>query len=147
VDKYYRDFTALSSDLTPHKMLDNDIYLCFYRGIPTFLHAKIKKRIPVANLKTSSPPTTAMLLGLLHVEFDEEDLDAKTTYVGVNLESDSDSSSSDSDEDIDKVVLAKKKKKKPLKKVTFEETVLAAPIVEPTNLTSMDQLAKQMEEL
>lgn len=46
VDKYYRDFTALSSDLTPHKMLDNDIYLCFYRGIPTSLRAKIKSAYP-----------------------------------------------------------------------------------------------------
>ena len=147
VDKYYRDFTALSSDLTPHKMLDNDVYLCFYRGIPTSLRAKIKKRIPAANLKTSSPPSTTILLELLRAEFDEEDLDAKATYVGVNLDSESDSSSSDSDEDIDKVVLTKKKKKKPSKKVTFEKTVPAAPIVEPTNFTSMDQLAKQMEEL
>ena len=47
---------------------------------------------------------TAMLLGLLQAEFDEEDLDTKTAYVGMILESDSDSSSSNSDEDIDKVV-------------------------------------------
>ena len=147
MDKYYRDFTALSSDLTPHKMLDNDIYLCFYRGIPTSLHTKIKKRLPAANLKTSLPPTTAVLLGLLCAEFDKEDLDAKTTYVNVNLDSDSDSSSSDSDKDIDKVVLSKKKKKKPAKKVTFEKTVPATPIVEPVNLTLVDQLARQMEEL
>ena len=147
VDKYYRDFTALSSDLTPHKMLANDVYLCFYRGIPTSLRARIKKRIPAGNLKTSLPPTTAMLLGLLRAEFDEEDLDAKTAYVGMNLESDSDSSSSDSDEDIDKVALTKKKKKKLSKKVTFEKTVPAAPIVEPVNLSSVDQLTKQMEEL
>ena len=147
VDKYYRDFTALSSDLTPHKMLANDVYLCFYRGIPTSLRARIKKRIPAANLKTSSPPTTATLLELLRAEFDEEDLDAKTTYVGMSLESDSDTSSSESDEDIDKVVLTKKKKKKPSKKVTFEKTVPAAPIVEPVNLSSVDQLTKQMEEL
>ena len=130
MDKYYRDFTVLSSDLTPHKMLANDVYLCFYRGIPTSLRARIKKRIPAANLKTSSPPTTATLLELLRAEFDEEDLDAKTAYVGMSLESDSDTSSSESDEDIDKVVLTKKKKKKPSKKVTFEKTVPATPIVE-----------------
>jgi len=65
VDKYYQDFTALSSDLTPHKMLANDIYLCFYRGILTSLHAQIKKHIPAANLKTSSLPTMTTLLGLL----------------------------------------------------------------------------------
>ena len=147
VDKYYRDFTALSSDLTPHKMLANDVYLCFYRGIPTSLRACIKKRIPAANLKTSSPPTTTTLLELLQAEFDEEDLDAKTAYVGMSLESDSDTSSSESDKDIDKVVLTKKKKKKPSKKVTFEKTVPAAPIVEPVNLSSVDQLTKQMEEL
>ena len=43
VDKYYRDFTALSAKLTPTKMLANDVHLCFYRGIPTSLHARIKK--------------------------------------------------------------------------------------------------------
>ena len=146
VDKYYRDFTALSSDLTPHKMLANDVYLCFYRGIPSSLRARIKKRIPIANLKTSSPPSTATLLGLLRAEFDEEDLDAKAAYVGLTLDSDSESSSSESDEDIDKVVLTKKKKK-PLKKVTFEKTVPAAPIVEPVGISPVDQLTKQMEEL
>ena len=109
IDKYYQDFTTLSSDLTPHKMLANDVYLCFYRGIPTSLCVQIKKRIPAVNLKTSSPPMTATLLGLLQVEFDEEDLDMKTAYVGLNLDSDSDPSSSDSDKDIDKVVLMKKK--------------------------------------
>jgi hypothetical protein len=35
VDKYYRDFTALSADLAPNKMLANEVHLCFYRGIPT----------------------------------------------------------------------------------------------------------------
>ena len=109
VDKYYRDFTALSSDLSPRRMLANDIYLCFYRGILTSLRARIKKRIPPANLKMSSPPSTATLLGLLRAEFDEEDLDAKTAGIGVDLDSDSDSSSSDSEEDINKVVLTKKK--------------------------------------
>ena len=127
-------------------MLANDVHLCFYRGIPASLRAKIKKRIPVGNLKTSSPPTTATLLGLLRAEFDEEDLDAKTTYVGIDADTDSDSSSSDSDDDIDKVALTKKKKK-PVKKVAFEKTVPAAPIVEPVVLSSVDQLAKQMEEL
>jgi len=39
VDKYYQDFTALSAELTPHKMLANDVHLCFYRGIPTSLHS------------------------------------------------------------------------------------------------------------
>ena len=146
VDKYYRDFTALSSDLSPRRMLANDIYLCFYRGIPTSLRARIKKRIPPANLKTSSPPSTATLLGLLRAEFDEEDLDAKTADISVDLDSDSDSSSSDSEEDIDKVVLTKKKKK-PLKKVAFEKTVPAAPIVEPIGISPVDRLTKQMEDL
>ena len=146
VDKYYRDFTALSADLTPHKMLANDVHLCFYRGIPTSLRSRIKKWIPSTNLKTSSPPTMTTLLGLLRSEFDDEDLDAKTTDVSIDLDSDSDSSLSDSDEDIDKVVLIKKKKK-PSKKVTFEKTVPAAPIIEPVGLSPVDRLAKQMEDL
>jgi len=62
------------------------------------------------------------------VEFDEENLEAKTKYTGVDLDSDSDSSSSDSDKDIDKVILTKKKKK-PLKKVIFEKTVPALTFV------------------
>jgi len=127
-------------------MLANEVHLCFYRGIPTSLRSHIKKRIPVTHLKTSSPPTTTMLLNLLRAEFDDEDLDAKTTYVGIDLDSDSDSSSSDSDKDIDKVVLTKKKKK-PLKKVVFEKTVPATPIVEPTNLSPVDCITKQMEDL
>ena len=146
VDKYYRDFTTLSAGLAPDKMLANEVHLCFYRGIPTSLRARIKKRIPVGNLKTSSPPTTSTLLGLLRAEFDDEDLDAKTTYVGIDLDSDSDSSSDDSDEDIDKVVLTKKKKK-PQKKVVFEKTVPATPIVEPVNLSPVDRITKQMEDL
>jgi len=40
-----------------------------------------------------------------------------------------------------------KKKKKPTKKVVFEKTVPAAPIVEPIGLSSVDQLTKQMEDL
>jgi len=127
-------------------MLANDIHLCFYRGIPTSLRTRIKKCIPAANLKVSSPPSTATLLGLLRAEFDEEDLDTKTMAMSMDLDSDSDSSSSESDEDIDKVALTKKKKK-PLKKVKFEKTVPAAPIVEPVGFSPVDQLTKQMEEL
>jgi len=132
VDKYYQDFTALSSDLSPYKMLANNVHLCFYRGILTSLRAQIKKCIPAANLKISLPPSTVMLLGLLRAEFDKEDLDAKMMYTGNDLDSNSDSSSSDSNKDIDKVILTKKKKEL-LKKVTFEKTVPAAPIVEPVN--------------
>jgi len=146
VDKYYRDFTALSADLAPNKMLANEVHLCFYRGIPASLRAKIKKRIPAANLKTSSPLTTKTLIDLLRTEFDDEDLDAKTTYIGVDLDSESDSSSSESDKDIDKVILTKKKKK-PSKKVTFEKTVPAVLIVEPVDLNPVDHLMKQMEDL
>jgi len=92
------------------------------------------------------PPTTETLLSVLRAEFDKEDLDAKTAYVGLGLESDSDSSSSDSDEDIDKAPITKKKKK-PLKKVAFEKTVPAAPIVEPVGISPVDWLTKQMEDL
>ena len=119
----------------------------FLQRNPDILRSRIKKWIPIANLKTSSPPTTAVLLGLLRAEFDDEDLDAKTTNISIDLETDSDSSSSDSDKDIDKVALTKKKKKRPSKKVTFEKTVPAMPIVEPVNLSPVDHLAKQMEDL
>ena len=37
VDKYYREFTALSSGLAPSRMLETEVSLCFYRGIPTTL--------------------------------------------------------------------------------------------------------------
>jgi len=86
------------------------------------------------------------LLGWLRAEFDEEDLDAKIGPVSLNLDSDSDSCSSDSDDDIDKTPVAKKKKK-PVKKVTFEKTVPAVPVVEPVGLSQVDRLTKQMEEL
>ena len=77
VDKYYREFMVLSSGLAPSCMLEAEVSLCFYRGIPTMLHMKIKKTIPPANLKTSSPPSISSLLGWLRAEFDEEDPDAK----------------------------------------------------------------------
>jgi len=148
VDKYYCKFTALSSNLTPTRMLVNDVSLCFYRGIPTSLRAKIKKRIPVANLKTSSPPEVSTLLNLLRAEFDDDDLDAKVDSSNIDLNSnlDSDSLSSDSEDNIDKVTITKKKKLMK-KKTTFEKTVPAAPIVEPVGISPMDKLTKQMEDL
>ena len=146
VDKYYREFTALSSGLAPSRMLEAEVSLCFYRGIPTMLHMKIKKRIPPANLKTSSPPSISSLLGWLRAEFDEEDLDAKIGPVSLDLESDSDLSSSESDEDLNKAPVVKKKKK-PIKKVAFEKTVPAVPVVEPVGISSVDKLTRQMEEL
>ena len=149
VDKYYREFTALSSNLAPTRMLTNDVSLCFYRGIPTSLRTKIKKRIPATNLKTSSPPAVSLLLELLRAEFDDDDLDAKVDSSSLDLDSDSesDSSSSDSDEDIDKVTITKKKKKHAKKKATFEKAVPAVPIVEPVGISPVDKITKQMEDL
>ena len=86
------------------------------------------------------------LLGWLRAEFDEEDLDAKIGLVSLDLDSDSDLSSSDSDDDIDKNLVVKKKKK-PAKKVAFEKTVLAVPIVEPVGISPVDKLTRQMEDL
>ena len=146
VDKYYREFTALSSGLAPSCMLENKISLCFYRGIPTVLCMKIKKRIPATNLKTSSPPSISSLLRGLKAEFDEEDLDVKIGPVSLDLDSDTDTSSSESNDDINKIPV-KRKKKKPTKKVTFEKTVLALPIVEPVGISPIDKLTRQMEEL
>jgi len=137
VDKYYREFTALSSGLSPSRMLETEISLCFYRGIPAVLCSKINKQIPAANLKTSLPPSISSLLGWLRAEFDEEDLDAKISLVSLNLDLDSDSSSSDSDDNIDKTPVLKKKKPA-RKRVTFEKTVPVAPIVEPVDLTPVD---------
>ena len=146
VDKYFREFTALSSGLAPSRMLETEISLCFYRGILTALRSKIKKRIPASNLKTSLPPSISLLKGWLRAEFDEEDLDAKIGLVSLNLDSDSDSSTSDSDDDIDKAPVTKKKKKTK-KRVTFEKTVPAVPIVEPVGISPVDKLTRQMEEL
>jgi len=54
VDKYYREFTALSWGFAPSHILETETSLCFYRGIPAALHMKIKKQILAANLKTLS---------------------------------------------------------------------------------------------
>ena len=70
----------------------------------------------------------------------------KIGQVSLNFDSDSDSSSSDSDDDIDKTPVVKKKKK-PAKKVTFEKTIPAVPIMEPVGLSQVDWLMKQMEDL
>jgi len=134
MDKYYREFMALSSGLAESCMIEAEISLCFYRGILSTLHMKIKKRIPAANLKTSSPPSFPSLLGWLRAEFD---LDAKIGPVSLDLDSDSEMSSSESDDDIDQAPVVKKKKK-PTKKVVFEKTIPAAPIVEPVGLSPVD---------
>ena len=141
VEKYYREFTALSSNLTPARMLANDVSLCFYRGTPTSLCVKIKKQIPTENLKTSSPPDVAMLLNLLHAECDEDDLNAKVDSLNLNLDSDSDSdsSSSDSEDDIDKVTITKKKKPTK-KKTTFKKIVPAVPIIELVGISPQPRL-------
>ena len=139
VDKYYREFTVLSSGLAPSCMLEKETFLCFYRGIPAVLCMKIKKKIPAANLKTSLPPSITSLLGWLRAEFDEEDLDAKIGPVSLDLDSDSESSSSESDDDIDKTLVVKKKKK-PAKKVAFEKTVPVVPIMEPVGFSPVDKL-------
>jgi len=146
IDMYYREFTALSSGLSPLCMLETEISLCFYRGIPAALCLRIKKWILAANLKTLSPCSISSLLGWLRAEFDEEGLDMKIGQVSLNFDSDSDSSSSDSDDDIDKTPVVKKKKK-PAKKVTFEKTIPAVPIMEPVGLSQVDWLMKQMEDL
>ena len=91
-------------------------------------------------------PQAGLLASLLRAEFDEEDLDAKISLVSLNLDLDSDSSSSDSDDNINKTPVLKKKKPA-RKRVTFKKTVPVAPIVEPVDLTPVDRLAKQMEEL
>ena len=90
VDKYYKEFMALSSGLAPSFMLEAEVSLCFYGGIPTMLHMKIKKQIPAVNLKTSLTPSIPSWLGWLRVEFDEEDLDAKISLVSLDLDLDSD---------------------------------------------------------
>lgn len=146
VDRYYREFTSQSTVLLAKSLiLEAEINVLFYRGIPNALRPKIKRKLPATSTKISSPPTVASVLVILRKEFDEDDLDANTSDVDFHLNSDSDSSSS-SNNSCSRTPSPPPKKKK--KTVTFESTTVPATTpVEPITPSSIETLEKQMQEL
>lgn len=153
MDRYYRKFIAQSATLlSGHLILESEANILFYRGVPPSIRLKIKRKIPSANTKVSSPPTILVVLALLWKEFDEDDIDVSVSDVDLDLASD-DSSNSDlssemSDEDIKVRQKRKARTKKKKKTFTFKPTMVpAAAVVEPLTPLSVDQLTKQMEEL
>ncbi|KAF8889915.1 hypothetical protein BD779DRAFT_1428928, partial [Infundibulicybe gibba] len=89
VDRYYREFISRSNRLLkdPPRMLESEVNILFYRGIPAAYRFKIKRRLSIED----SPPTIEAVLALLRREFDKDDIDY--------LDSDSSDESSELDSD------------------------------------------------
>lgn len=148
VDRYYRRFLGMAQPLKEASLLlENDMNLLFYRGIPKALRQRIKRHLPADKLKVSSTPGMAETLKQLQKEFDAEDIDADPDDIALDDSDKSDANSDDSDDDIDDAPLRRSKPKKK-KSVSFKnKDVPAAPIVEPIAPSSIETLTRQMEEL
>lgn len=146
VDRYYREFTQRSTGLlTGGSILQKDLNLCFYRGIPEMLRRAVRKRLPSTGLSVNTPPGITVCLRALRAEFDEEDLDAVVKDVPLYVDDDSDDEGT---QDIDQDAIYPERKKKT---VTFmlptEKLVPAAPVVEPPTAPNANDLNRQMQEL
>ena len=146
VDRYYREFTAQSTPLlAARRITDNDTNLLFYRGIPSTMWKKIKRKILATHQTATMPLTIASVLGYLRAHFNEDDLNINDEDVELSLDSDEDEyNSSDSDGDNFSARTSQKQKKKVKFKV--KEVPGASP-VQPPKPTDIEELMRQMENL
>ena len=111
VDRYYRGFTARSTELIAGSLITNNkANLLFYKGIPSKLRKKVKRRIPQAHQTTLSPPSIASVFGYLRDEFDEDDIDDDSDDVELTFYSDEDVDDTDIDDDLNFHVKRKRTK-------------------------------------
>jgi hypothetical protein len=145
IDKYYRRFITQSDFLiAQQEILQRDVNLLFFQGIPDPIRKKVKKGLPSTNQKITNPPDVDVTLGVLRREFDETDLDAVVRDIDLHDYSD-DEESDNSDLETTTRVKSKPKKKKSVK---FESNIVpAAPIVEPIPMADVDTLSRQVQEL
>ncbi|KAF8872152.1 hypothetical protein BD779DRAFT_1430455, partial [Infundibulicybe gibba] len=96
IDRYYRVFTAQSNQLRKGrpKILEPEVNILFYRGIPTPNRTKVKRRLPEVNTTTDDPPELETIFEILRKQFKVHDLDNITVDV-----SDFASDSEDGEED------------------------------------------------
>jgi hypothetical protein len=139
IDKYYRRFITQSYFLiAQQEILQRDVNLLFFQGIPDPICKKVKKGLPSANQKITNPPDVDVTLGVLRREFDETDLDAVVCDIDLHDYSD-DEESNNSDLETTAQVKLKPKKKKSVK---FESDIVpAAPVVEPIPMADVDTLS------
>ncbi|KAG6839385.1 hypothetical protein H0H87_000935, partial [Tephrocybe sp. NHM501043] len=152
VERYHQQFTRLAeplSDPNNRLMLENDVNLCFYRGIPVDVRRRIRHRIEHAHTKSNNAPPRERVYSYLKDLFDDTDIDRDIHRLQTRDELDSDSSSNEGSDDETPVPPPTPKKKK---KVTFfekdkpsEKIIPASP---PTPVDDrIDQLSRQLEEL
>jgi hypothetical protein len=146
VDRYYREFTAQSTPLlAAQRITQNDANLLFYRGIPSTMRKKIKRKIPTTHQTSTAAPSIGSVLGYLRAHFDEDDLDINDDDVELSLESEEDDQTSDSD---DEDFSTRPPRKQQKKKTKFEvKEVPGAPPVQPPAPTDIETLTRQMEDL
>ena len=92
VDQHYREFTAQSTPLIAVSFITtNKANILFYRGIPSKLRKKIRRKIPEAYQTASSPPSITSVLGFLRDEFDINSIDDDSNGLELAPYSDEDS--------------------------------------------------------
>jgi hypothetical protein len=74
----------------------NKANVLFYRGIPTKLRKKIKRKIPETHQTATSPPSIASVLGYLRDQFDIDSIEDDSNNVRLAPDSDL-----DTDDDLD----------------------------------------------
>jgi hypothetical protein len=146
VDRYYREFTAQATPLTTAtRITANEANLLFYRGIPSSMRKKIKRKIPAAQQTSTAAPLITNILALLRAQFSEDDIDNDDDDVELTLDSDKDYDASDTEEELEPPSRSQQKHKK---KVKFDvKEVPGALPVQPPVPPAIDSLAKQMEDL
>ncbi|KAF8055958.1 hypothetical protein FPV67DRAFT_1678906 [Lyophyllum atratum] len=139
VARYRREFELLSSKLVSGgEMLQKDVNLLFYRGIPDPLRGKIKKKIPVPNQAKKSPPAIDTLVTLLTNYFEHQDLDDELPSLSLMVEI-----PSDEEDELDDLPIRPKFGKNVTFDIPTQKQVPAAPVVDPT----MAELERQIREL
>jgi len=113
IDKYYWKFITQADYLVnKQEILQCDVNLLFFQGIPDMTCKKVHKGLPMANQKISNPLTVDVTLGLLWKEFNEMDIDTVVREVDLHKLLDNEESSDLDIEDMPRERFKLKPKKK-----------------------------------
>jgi hypothetical protein len=118
IDKYYRIFISYSDPLLDqNEILQRDMNLLFFQGIPDSIQKKVRKGLLLTNQKITNPPDVDVMLGVLRREFDETDIDAVVRDIDLHELSDGEESSGS---DFDTIPQARPKTQARKKSVRFD---------------------------
>lgn len=131
--------------LSRFEILQRDVNLLFYQGIPDDIRKKVRKRLPSINQKTSNPPDVDMTLDLLRQEFDEADIDGAVKVFDLYDITDDDAVDSESNT----TPRFKKTKKSTIRFGSNSPTTVPTQTsaVEPAKITDVDALHRELQEL